>query len=347
MRIQFDPMIATSWSQAEIRQSLGYLADLFGKNFRKVFRTQIRDRGYFDRLMHISTCLRAISHLPGFREHVRAYGSGEEPASFVTFLAAYLVARGADMELEKLIPTTGRTPDLFVKHGAECAYLEAKTPLTLHKFHDRDTHWRYAQALKRYIVRSEFGAEVYYKSELSDEQLHQIGEEIEKRLPHVTQTGILYAGDDFELHATGNMVQGDFPFGIVEFTTVTPFCDENVPGHSFMFNEGDGQIIGIGINGPSIDYDQVFRKLLKKTLDQAPKDAPFFPIISMGHMLGNKRKVFNSVSRVFTPDNYKRYTGVIFADFAPDGRNLRHSFHTISNPYSSVPMKSGISHYFI
>jgi hypothetical protein len=295
---------------AELERHLQHLTFLFKERTNDVVPAELAHPPQAHHAIRLSKKLSAVEHCGGFSEHLKLYRDGVGAAFFVTCLAELLVARGGVVEFE---PSTsgGHKADLAVALGKDEMIIECKAPIETAQFDTLEEHQRMFSMLSQYLEEP-YHVAIHYRETLTEEDLRRLGESIQKRLPHVTEDGVIFASAEIEVSVDRTVSQA-LPKGfqlIVGMVGPEPSDNAILPGHGII---RDGR--NMAFYGPVIDFSRILQERLRKARRQAPKNKPYVVAIASSMILGAPRVNIAALRGEFQPKKNRRISGALMADF--------------------------------
>lgn len=327
------PCIQDEVELGELESHIRHLALLFRERIHDVVPAEIAQPPQAHHVIRISKKLSAVEHSAGFSEHLKLYREGVGAAFFVACLAELFVSRGAIVAFEPLT-SGGHKADLAVVLGEAEMIVECKAPLEAARFDTLAEHQRMFTVLSQFLDHP-YHVAVHYRRSLTEEDLLKLGESIRKRLPHVTQDGVILALPEVEVSVDRTVSQMPRGFQLI-LGMVGPEPGDNavLPGHAII---RDGR--NMALFGPVIDFGHVLQERLRKARRQAPKDKPYVVAIASSKVLGAPRLNMAALRGEFQPQKNRRIAGALLADFLVyvDGREEA-KLEYAHNPFAICPV---------
>lgn len=335
-RIEFtiSPSVQSEVEIADLKEHLQHLALLFKERTHEVVPTELAHPPQAHHAIRMSKKLSTVADCDGFSEHLKLYRDSVGAAFFVTCLAELFVSRGAVVEFE---PSTseGHKADLAVTLDETEMIVECKAPIETDQFDTLAEHRRMFSILSEYLDHP-YHIAFHYRESLSDEDLRKLGESIQKRLPHVTEDGVILALADVEVSVDRTVSQA-LPKGfqmILSMVGPEPSDNAILPGHGII---RDGR--NMAFYGPVVDFSRILQERLRKARRQAPRNKPYVVAIASSKILGAPRINLAALRGEFQPKKNRRIAGVLLADFLVyvDGREEA-KMEYVHNPFATCPV---------
>lgn len=339
-RIEFtiSPGVQKEVEIGELERHLQHLAVLFKERTHDVVPAELAHPPQAHHAIRISKKLLATEHCEGFSEHLNSYRDNVGAALFVTCLAELFVSRGAVVEFE---PSTseGHKADLAVALGEAEMIVECKAPIESAQFDTLEEHQRMFSILSQYLDHPHHIA-VHYRETLTEEDLKKLGVSIQKRLPHVTEDGVILASAKVEV-SVDRTVSQSLPKGFQMIVgTIGPGPSDTavLPGHGIIRNGRN-----MAFYGPVIDFSHILQERLRKARRQAPKNKPYVVAIASSKILGAPRVNIAALQGEFQPQKNRRIAGALLADFLVyvDGREQA-KLDYVHNSFATYPVPKGL-----
>ena len=333
------PGVQKAVEMAELESHLQHLTLLFKGRTHDVVPSELVHPPQAHDAIRISKKLAAVEHCTGFSEHLKLYRKKTGGAAlFVTCLAELFVSRGAVVEFE---PSTsgGHKADLAVALGEAEMIVECKAPMETAQFDTLEEHQRMFEVLSQYLD-CPYHVAIHYRESLTEEDLHKLGESIQKRLPHITEDGVILALPEVEV-SVDRTVSQTLPKGFqLIFSMIGPEPSDNavLPSHAIIRNGRN-----MAFYGPVIDFSRVLRERLRRARRQAPTNKPYVVAIASARVLGSPRVNIAALRGEFQPQKNRRIAGALLADFLVylDGREDA-KMEYIHNPFATCPVAKGL-----
>lgn len=333
LQFTISPGVQSEIGMDELERHLQHLALLFKEHTHEVVPTEIAQPPQAHRAIRISKKLSAVEHCHGFSEHLKSFREGSGATFFVTCLAELFVSRGALVEFEP--PTSGgHKADLAVALGDDKMIVECKAPIETAQFDTLEEHKKMFEILSSYLDYH-YHVEIHYRQSFTEENLHRLGETIQKRLPHITEDGVIFALPDVEVSVDRSVDPP--PKGIrIEVGMVGPDSSDNavLPGHAIIANGRN-----MAFHGPLVDFSRILQERLRKARRQAPKDMPYVVAIASSKLLGSPRVNTAAIRREFQPQKNRGIAGVLLSDFLVylDGQE-KAKLEYVANTFATHPI---------
>jgi len=212
--------------------------------------------------------------------------------------------------------------------------VECKAPIETARFDTLEEHQRMFEVLSNYLD-CPYHIAVHYRESLIEEDLQKLGASIQKRLPHITEDGVILALPKIEVSVDRTVNQMPKGFQLL-FSTVGPEQSDNaiLPSHAITRNGRN-----MAFYGPVIDFSNVLQERLRKAGRQAPSKKPYVVAIASTKVLGYPRVNMAALRGEFQPQKNRKIAGALLADFLVyiDGSEDA-KLEYMSNPFAAFPV---------
>jgi hypothetical protein len=314
---------------------MGYLVELFGRDFAQIFGTEFNDPASLHHAMHISEALRSIEGCEGIQRHLAVYRGDRDDASFCTLFAAFVKPTVDQVLLEPLSKTSSGevSPDLLVSKDGTRVYFECKNPALKDRSFDLALHQRYFEIFCKKISHPH-QLDVTFRRTLDDNDISLLADSLEAMLRKITQGGVLISNENLEVIATPRVPGHGPTVAIIEGVSETQSTKDRVPGHVFIGGQRTYAFFG-----PAIDTVEKLKRVIGIARKQAPTDGCYVPVIRSNFLMGRREDSLRAVRTRFQPDQNSRISGVLLAEysFSIEEQKLVWVFDYVPNPYAASP----------
>lgn len=316
-----------------IKKRLNHLFKLFGLRVKELVPSEINNYSTLISLINMSSLLEGLQDCPGFNEHILGYFNNPTSTQFVSYIAKNLISKVDFLELEPHSTELGRKPDIKIINDELEFYIECKYPFSNTKFDFYNEHKKIEERIRN-EVSIPHQIDVSFYSELNDEEITRIINDLKHKLSFCRSSGVLINTKKYKVSITFHEdYQPQYLFEMpMKITLIESHTNNHLPGNVFL---KDGRTISIA--GPQVDYVSVLTKLIKKSSGQAVVNKPFVLAISINNMLGSLQENILAIQDSFQPKKNTRFTGVVLVEHLGTGELSKRKFIYIENPFSSVP----------
>jgi hypothetical protein len=330
IEIKYHPDIIASrnLTEASMLKLYNELTPILKNKFKDIVPTDLNGIGNLDYLIELHEIFTGVKEINGFDRHLKVYDKDINANLFVAKIAYALKKKGMSVTFEPEVKSsTGRNPDIELKHNSQTIYLECKTILQA-QLADSVRHTEIYSILDKY-TQFPHQVRVHYKNDFGDDSFDKLGQSIQKLLSKVTSNGMIVNNDDYK-------VDVDFRdhFEKANFDIQLSGVDlgpTRVPFTSF-FKRGRTVIVG----GPKTDFTKVIREKIGNGRTQAIDGYPFIIIINSDFFLGSLENNIMAVDGLFQPERNTRISGIFFTESETLPNKVFD--HYIKNPFAKCPV---------
>lgn len=318
----------------QVRERVQHLVGLFKQDYEKLFPVEIGEHDFLF-LAHLSLALGALEGREGFDAHLAEFRNDVDSTYLVTALAAHLLPRVRDLELEPEPAPSGKRADIRVEleDGRE-VFFECKNPRREILGMLREEAEPMYEALRGHVPRP-CDVTVAYEEPLSEEDLTRLGSFLEQRLPLVTGEGTILDRGSIQVDVTRVRERWE-DVGEVLLQMVVPNRRGDARNPVTVVNRGGVAMCFVKRGAP---FSGIVEQQLRASRGKAPRDAPLVLAVQSDLLTGPVADNVRAVSALFQPQKHTSFNGVVLVQWSYNfGSLIEHEFDYVNNPYARNPL---------
>jgi hypothetical protein len=319
----------------EVRQRIQHLVGLFKQDYEKLFPVEIGEHDFLF-LAHLSFALESLKTCRGFDSHLAEFRNDVDSTYLVTVLAAYLLPRVRDLELEPEPAPSGKRADIRVEldNGLHEVFFECKNPRREVLGLLREEAEPMYEALRRHVTRP-CDVTLAYWEPLSEDDLTRLGRFLEEKLPMVTGEGTILDREGIQVDVT-RVREAWEDVGEVLVQMVLPNRRGDARNPITIINH-DG--IAMSFVKRGAPFAEIVEQQLRASRGKATRDAHLVLAVQSDLLTGPVDDNVRAVSSMFQPQKYTSFNGAVLMQWSYNfGGLIEHEFDYVNNPYARNPV---------
>ena len=319
----------------QLKEILIDLYALLGEKAVELIPEHVNDFGTLSFIVNLCENLKKLKNCKGFNAHISRYNKRQLKSSyFVTELASYIFDKVDNLSLEPMT-SNSKMGDILVNFGAQTIFIECKC-IESKNYEYHEQHWQMFSILKPFFINIPHEISITYRQPLSDDNIRGLGKAIKERSNFINSNGKIIDNSEVSVYITKRQTSNNKNVRI-EISMIQEDLIERCryPGHLFGM---DG--IALSINGPKVNYENVFKEKIRKGRKQSPEKAPYVLIIDGNSMLGVLADNLRALSSAFQPTVNTRFSSAVIVEHNTSLRTVETNFkfHVVNNPFAKFPI---------